>query len=168
MKSRVGERPYLFEQVMQVINEGGGGWGTTKHALRDAETRSPGITFVCILPADQREGSRGADLQEQAAQRRFGRALCGGKGGGGPSGGILRMQTRRIFIAGMRREFLVASYPRCNAPAAGKRMNSAAAAGAAKDSVWSAHVALHNFPEFCRAVSAAEKERAPVPSQRSS
>lgn len=125
MKSRVGERPYLFEQVTQVIDRKG------KKMLCSLYHIGRGrITFFHILPADQRKGSGGADVQEQVEQGWFGRAVCGGKGGGGRRINVLRMQTREIFIAGMHPEFLVVfNHPRCNTAASGKRMNSAAARG---------------------------------------
>lgn len=54
-------------------------------------------------------------------------------------------------------------HPRCNTAASGKRMNSAAA-GEAKDFMWSAHVALHNFPEFA-VQSPLQGGQTPLPSR---
>lgn len=76
MKSRVGERPYLFEQVTQVIDR-------KEEEKRFFQLYITFNFFLYILPADQGKSSRSSDLQEHSEQGWFGGAVCGGKGGGG-------------------------------------------------------------------------------------
>jgi len=77
MKARVGERPFLFEQVKQVSDIVSGEDYIT---LERTFPRPPSLHhFDFFLMAENGKGSSRADIQEQAEESRLKGAVCGGK-----------------------------------------------------------------------------------------
>lgn len=155
IKSRVSERPYLFEQVTQVIDTK----QNPQTIISQWQRRVPsGWLLVCSL---------GRKMQRLTLSRRTGtswRKLAW-------RSSLLRkkerqlkeqhrphqrtIQTRKIFIAGMHWEIFSCVHPRCNTAASGKLMNSTAA-GEPRTSC--GRIILHYIIVWvCQAISTEEK-----------